>query len=118
MLGLEGLISVVDYNLVEEDVWKEPEVQVDILAVEFVHSKPYTCPALTPSKGKEMAKPNKEAYLFNILKVDKIFDCLVKDKKIKLPEGHKIPLTKEIKGKKYCKWHHFLTHTTINYTMF
>ena len=75
------------------------------MVVEFVQGKPYTCPALTaltPSKGKEVAKQEKEVYLFDIVKVHRIFDCLVKDKHIKFSEGHKIPSTEEIKGRKYC----------------
>ena len=46
------MILVIDCDSTEEDVWEEPEVQVDIKAVEFVHGKPYTCLALTSSKGK------------------------------------------------------------------
>ena len=88
------------------------------MVAEFVHGKPYTCPALTFSKGKEVTKPNKEAYLFDIAKVDQIFDYLVKDNQIKLPEGHKIPPTDKIKGKKYCKWHQSWNHTTNNCTVF
>ena len=76
------------------------------MAAELVHGKPYTYPALTPSKDKKVDKPDKEAYLFDISKVDQIFDCLVKDKQIKLSEGHKIPPADEIMGKKYYKWHH------------
>ena len=56
--------------------------------------------------------------MFDISKADQIFDCLVKDKQIKLPEGHKILLADEIKAKKYCKWHHSWIHTTNNCTVF
>ena len=65
-----------------------------------------------------MAKPDRETYLFDISKADHIFDYLVKDKQIKLPEGQKIPSADEIKGKKYYKWHHSWTHTTNNCTVF
>ena len=88
------------------------------MATKFVHGKPYTWPALTLSNGKEVAKPKNEAYLFDISKVDQIFDCFMKDKQTKLPEGHKIPPTDEIKGKKYCKWHHSWTHMINNCTVF
>ena len=88
------------------------------MAIKFVHGKPYTCPALTSSKGKEVAKPDEEAYLFDITKADQIFDCLVKDKQIKLLEGYKILPIDEVKGKKYCKWHHSWTYTTNNCTIF
>ena len=82
------------------------------MATKFVQGKLYTCPALTPSKGEEVAKPYREAYLFEISKANQIFDCLVKDKQIKLLEGRKIHPADEIRGKKYCKWHHSWTHTT------
>ena len=85
-------------------------MQADIMAAKFVCGKPYACLALTPSKVKEVAKPEKEFYLFDISKADQIFDCLVKDKQIKLPEDHKIPPAIKIKGKKYCKWHRSWTH--------
>ena len=42
----------------------------------------------------------------------------MKDRQIKLLEGRKIPLVDEIKGKKYCKWHHSWTHTLNNCTIF
>ena len=88
------------------------------MAAEYIHSKPYTCPALTPSKGKEVARLEKESYLFDISKVDHIIDCPVKDKQIKLPKCYKILLVDKIKRKKYCKWHHSWTYTTNNYTVF
>ena len=64
------MISIIDYDLVKEDIWAEPEGQADIMAAEFVHDKSYTCPSLTHSKGKELAKPEKKAYLFGISKID------------------------------------------------
>ena len=112
------MILVIDYDLAQEDIWKEPEMQVDIMATELVHGKPYTSPTLRPSKGKEVAKPRKETYLFDISQADQIFDCLVKEKQIKLTEAHKIPPADELKGKKYYKWHHSWTHTTNNCTIF
>ena len=60
------MILVIDCELAKEDLWEEPQVQADIMVAEFVHGKPYTCPALTPSKDKDVAKPNREAYLFDI----------------------------------------------------
>ena len=74
------MISVIDYDSAEEDVWEELKMQADIMATEFVYGKPYIIPALTPSKGKEVAKPDKEAYLFDISKADQIFDYLMKNK--------------------------------------
>ena len=51
------------------------------MATKLLGGKPYTCPTLTPTKGKEKIKiEEKEAYLFDISKVDQIIDFLVRDK--------------------------------------
>ena len=88
------------------------------MAAKFIYGKLYTCPILTPSKGKEVAKLEREAYLFDISKANKIFDCLIRYRQIKFLEGHKIPLAEEIKSKKYCKWHYSWTYTTNNCIVF
>ena len=48
---------------------------------------------------------------------NQIFYYLVKDKQIKFLEGQKLPLAEEMKRKKYCKWHHSWTCTTVNCTV-
>ena len=37
---------------------------------------------------------------------------MLKEKQLKLPEGHKIPTAQEVNGRPYCKWHHSFTHIT------
>ncbi|KAK1601551.1 hypothetical protein QYE76_037200 [Lolium multiflorum] len=49
---------------------------------------------------------------FDISKVEQIFDLLLKEKQLKLPEGHKFPTMQEMNGRPYYKWHHSFTHTT------
>jgi hypothetical protein len=49
---------------------------------------------------------------FDESKVEQIFDLLLREKQMKLPEGHKFPTTQELQGRPYCKWHHLFTHTT------
>jgi hypothetical protein len=49
---------------------------------------------------------------FDKSKVEQIFDLLLREKQLKLPEGHKFPTTQESQGRPYCKWHHLFTHTT------
>ena len=74
------------------------------MVAELLEGKPYTFLVLTPAKGKQKIKTEeKEAYLFDISKADQIFDFLVKDKQIKLLEGHKLPPTNQIQNMKYCK---------------
>jgi hypothetical protein len=45
-------------------------------------------------------------------KVEQIFDLLLREKQLKLPEGHKFPTAQELQGRPYCMWHHLFTHTT------
>jgi hypothetical protein len=49
---------------------------------------------------------------FNESKVEQIFDLLLREKQLKLPEGQKFPTAQELQGRPYCKWHHPFTHTT------
>jgi hypothetical protein len=49
---------------------------------------------------------------FNESKVEQIFDLLLREKQLKLLEGHKFPTAQELQGRPYCKWHHLFTHTT------
>jgi hypothetical protein len=49
---------------------------------------------------------------FDESKVEQIFDLLLREKQLKLPEGHKFPTAQELQGRPYCKWHHLFTHNT------
>jgi hypothetical protein len=49
---------------------------------------------------------------FESSKVEQIFDLLLKEKQLKLPEGYKPPTAQELKGRSYCKWHDSFTHNT------
>jgi hypothetical protein len=51
---------------------------------------------------------------FNESKVEQIFDLLLGEKQLKLPEGHKFPTAQELQWRPYCKWHHFFTNTANN----
>jgi hypothetical protein len=57
-------------------------------------------------KQQEPAK----GFDFDVSKVEQIFDLLLKEKQLKLPEGCKPPTAKELQGRSYCKWHHSFTH--------
>jgi hypothetical protein len=52
---------------------------------------------------------------FDVSKVEQIFDLLLKEKQVKLPEGCKFLTTQELQGRSYCKWHHSFTHNTSDY---
>jgi hypothetical protein len=47
-----------------------------------------------------------------VSKVEQIFDLLLKEKQLKLPEGCKFSTTQELQGRSYYKWHHSFTHNT------
>jgi hypothetical protein len=36
----------------------------------------------------------------------------LREKQLKLLEGHKFPTAQELQGRPYCKWHHLFTHNT------
>lgn len=57
-------------------------------------------------------------YSFDIAKTDQIFDSSHKEGKIKLQEGQMLPFGDKLKRMKYCKWHHFWSHGTNDYTAF
>ena len=98
-------MAVVDYDSAKEEIGdEEGTMQGEIMAAELLGGKLYTSPALTHAKRKEKIKTEeKQAYIFDISKVDQIFDFLVKDKQIKLPKRHKLPLMDQIQNMKYCK---------------
>jgi uncharacterized protein YnzC (UPF0291/DUF896 family) len=50
-------------------------------------------------KQQEPAK----GFDFNMSKVEQIFDLLLKEKQLKLPEGCKLPTTQELQRRSYCK---------------
>jgi hypothetical protein len=50
---------------------------------------------------------------FDVSKVEQIFDLLLKEKQLKLPEGCKLTTALELQGRSYCKWHHSFTQTLV-----
>ena len=57
-------------------------------------------------------KEIESAYDFDIKKADKIFDLLLEKKQLKLPANHVIPSARELRGKKYYKFHNATNHNT------
>jgi hypothetical protein len=70
------------------------------------------------AKNKSIEEEKKKKFNFEITKADKIFDYLSKKGQIKLTGNHKIPLTKELKKKTYCKYYNSNTHNTNNCKVF
>lgn len=64
----------------------------NIISIDIVKGKVYTCPTLKPAKGIERENSEgKVEYYLDISKADHIFTYLLKDKQIWLLDGHKIP---------------------------
>ena len=59
-------------------------------------------------KQQELVK----GFYFNVTKAEQIFDLLLKEKQLKLPENHKLPTAQVLQGRLYCKWHHSFTDST------
>jgi hypothetical protein len=47
-----------------------------------------------------------------VSKVEQIFDLLLKEKQLKLPEGCMLPTAQELQGRSFCMWHYSFTHNT------
>jgi hypothetical protein len=64
--------------------------------------------------GKEV----EESYDFDVTKVDKLFDFLLKKGQIKLPANHVMLPPELLKNKKFCKYHNTTSHTTNDCRVF
>jgi hypothetical protein len=56
-------------------------------------------------------KQAKGTYDFDVTKVDKLFEFLVKEGRIKLPEGHSMLRPDGVKEKRYCGFHDRNSHS-------
>jgi hypothetical protein len=67
--------------------------------------------------NQRWVKQTKGTYDFDITKADKLFELLVKEGRIKLPEGHSMLLPDGVKGKRYCGFHdrdsHFINDCRV-----
>ncbi|KAK1630833.1 hypothetical protein QYE76_005148 [Lolium multiflorum] len=92
--------------LIETDEDEDSAGDQEVAVAEWTRgAKPVSC------KWVKQPGPMK-GFDFDLSKTEQIFDLLLKEKQLKLPEGHKIPTPQEMNGKPYCKWHHTFTHTT------
>lgn len=85
-----------------EEVEDKEDVEVGL--AEWVKGKkPISCP---------FGKKEPEAFGFDTMKADKIFDLLLQEGQIKLSPYHTIPSAEQLKKMKYCKWHNATSHDT------
>lgn len=113
-------IAVDEYSSDDEELVNKGEVNVD----ELNPKPPYTCKLLKPSNGRspiEIEKVDKyvaKTYTFDVSKCDEIFDLLVKDGQIIIPQGLKDPPLEKKKKRGFCKFHNFLGHKTSKCVIF
>jgi hypothetical protein len=81
------------------DQAEEYEDDEEIAAAEIVWGKD---PVIVNQKWVKQAKGT---YDFDVTKADKLFEFLVKEGRIKLPEGHSMLRPEGVKDKKYCGFH-------------
>ena len=86
IIDSDGLVEVIDFS---------KEQPSKVMAGEILKERPYSCLVFRLSKRKEVARSkSKKEHLFDISKVDQIFNHLLRNQQIKLPKGHKIPRLK------------------------
>ena len=102
-------VAFIDFVELDEEE-REPESS-KVHVVELKLGPPYVCTSLKPVKGKEKANGS-TCYSFNITKAEQIFDVLLKDKQIVIPDGKKLPSLNELKGQKFCKFYQIRGHIT------
>ena len=87
-----------------------------VATAELTNTGSCVCPFFekkTPKAWKKSQTSNPQMfYIFEVLKIEQIFDFLLKEKFIKLPIDHKIPTIEELKGKDYYKYHNSYSHST------
>jgi hypothetical protein len=93
-------------TLVDIEGAEDSEEEQEVAVAEWTQGEnPVSC---------KWVKQQEPAMDFNIdeSKVEQIFDLLLREKQLKLPEGHKFPTAQELQRRPYCKWHHLFTHNT------
>ncbi|KAK1652348.1 hypothetical protein QYE76_070153 [Lolium multiflorum] len=93
-------------TLVEADEDEGAAGDREIAVAEWTRATgPVTCKWVKPQGPPK-------GFDFDVTKTEQIFDLLLTEKHIKVPEGHKFPTVQELNGKPYCKWHNTFSHTT------
>ncbi|KAK1662329.1 hypothetical protein QYE76_050488 [Lolium multiflorum] len=96
-------------GLVDADEDEDPSEDQEVAVAEWARTA-------VPVACKWVNQPGPpRGFDFDVSKAEQIFDLLLKEKQLKLPEGHKIPTSQEMNGRPYCKWHHTFTHATNDF---
>jgi hypothetical protein len=99
------IAEIYNQFLEKADQGDEYDDEEEIAAAEIVWGKePLTV-------NQKWIKQAKGTYDFDVTKADKLFDFLVKEGRIKLPEGHSMLRPDGVKDKKYCGLHDINSHS-------
>jgi hypothetical protein len=105
-----------NFNLVFQEVGSESEDEAnEVAAVDWAWKHAEYMPW---AKSKIVDNEDDKTYSFDITKADKIFDYLLEKGQIKLTGNHKISSAKELKKRRYCKYHNSSMHTTNDCKVF
>jgi hypothetical protein len=84
-------------TLVDTEDVEDSEEEQEVAVAEWTRgANPVSCKWVNqqgPAKGFDFDKS----------KVEQIFDLLLREKQLNLPEGHKFPTAQELQGRPYCK---------------
>jgi hypothetical protein len=97
--------DVYNQFLDKADLFEDSDDELDVAAAEIMWGKePLTM-------NQRWVKQTKGTYDFDITKADKLFELLVKEGRIKLPEGHSMLRPDGVKAKRYCGFHDRDSHS-------
>jgi hypothetical protein len=97
--------NIYNQFLERADQGDEYDDEEEIAAAEIVWGKePLTV-------NQRWIKQAKGTYAFDVTKADKLFDFLVKEGRIRLPEGHSMLRPDGVKEKRYCGFHDRNSHS-------
>jgi hypothetical protein len=99
------IADIYNQFLGRADQGEEFDDEEEIVAAEMVWGKePLTV-------NQRWVKQAKGTYEFDVTKADKLFEFLVKEGRIKLPEGHSMLQPNGVKEKRYCGFHDRNSHS-------
>jgi hypothetical protein len=99
------ITDIYNQFLEREDKEEEIEDEEEIAATEIVWGKDQL------TVNQRWIKQAKGTYDFDVTKADKLFEFLVKEGRIKLPDGHSMLRPDGVKEKRYCRFHDRNSHS-------
>jgi len=120
----EKIAYIDTYDSDPEFDWGSDVVEDnEINLAELKDGPSYVCKLLRPSNGKNPKEPKNDkyppkTYTFDVTKCEEIFDLLVADGIILVPNNLKVPPLEQRKKRGFCKFHGFLGHNLSHCTRF